>query len=69
MPNHTTRFGRAEYGQVKIDVRLEYETVWLTQKLVADLFQTSKQNISLHIKKNLREGWAGAGRAIEERIV
>lgn len=38
----------AEDGQVKIDVRLEDETVWLTQQLIADLFQTTKQNISLH---------------------
>ncbi len=35
----------AEDGRVKIDVRLENETVWLTQKLMADLFQTTKQNI------------------------
>ena len=32
----------AEDGRVKIDVRLEDETVWLTQQLMADLFQTSK---------------------------
>ena len=32
----------AEDGQVKIDVRLEDETVWLTQQLMADLFQTTK---------------------------
>jgi len=31
----------AEDGKVKIDVRLENETVWLTQQLMADLFQTS----------------------------
>ena len=35
----------AEDGQVKIDVRLEDETVWLTRQLMADLFQSSKQNI------------------------
>ncbi len=38
-----------EDGQVKIDVRLFDETVWLTQQLMADLFQTSQQNISLHV--------------------
>ena len=32
----------AEDGQVKIDVRLEDETVWLTQQLMADLFQSSQ---------------------------
>jgi len=40
----------AEDGQIKIDVRLENETVWLTQKLMADLFQTTKQNIGQHLK-------------------
>ena len=40
----------AEDGKVKIDVRLENETVWLTQQLMADLFQTTKQNIGQHLK-------------------
>jgi len=40
---------RTESGQTKIDVRFENEMVWLTQQQMADLFQTSKQNISLHI--------------------
>ena len=40
----------AEDGRIKIDVRLENETVWLTQQHMADLFQTTKQNISLHLK-------------------
>lgn len=46
----------AEDGKVKIDVRLENETVWLTQQLMADLFQTSQQNISLHIQNIYEEG-------------
>jgi len=45
-----------EDGQVKIDVRLDDETVWLTQQLMADLFQTTKQNISLHIQSVFKEG-------------
>ncbi len=40
----------AEDGRVKIDVRMEDETVWLTQQLMADLFQSSKQNINHHIQ-------------------
>ena len=35
-------------GQVKIEVRLEDENVWFTQNAMADLFNTTKQNISLH---------------------
>mgnify|MGYP004527435929 FL=1 len=34
----------------KIDVKLEDETVWLSQQQMADLYDTTKQNISLHIK-------------------
>ncbi len=46
----------AEDGQVKIDVRLEDETVWLTQQFMADLFQSSKQNVGQHLKKVFSEG-------------
>jgi len=40
---------QTEDGNTRLEVRLEDETVWLPQKLMADLFQTSKQNISLHL--------------------
>lgn len=43
-------------GQVKIDVRLEEETVWLTQQLIAELFQTTVPNISMHIRNIFEEG-------------
>lgn len=45
-----------EDGKVSIQLRAENETVWLTQLEMADLFQTTKQNISLHIKNILHEG-------------
>ena len=41
---------QTEDGNTKIDVRLENETVWMTQKAIAELYQSTKQNISLHIK-------------------
>ena len=47
---------QTETGQTKIDVRLENETVWLTQKLMADLFQTTPQNITIHLKNIFDEG-------------
>jgi len=47
---------QTEDGQTKIDVRLEEETVWLSQAQMVELFQTSKQNISLHIKNIYEEG-------------
>lgn len=47
---------QTENGDTKIQVRLEGETVWMTQKAMAELFQTSKQNISLHINNIFKEG-------------
>ena len=47
---------QTEDGSTKIDVRLENETVWLSQKHMADLFQSSKQNISHHISSIFDEG-------------
>jgi hypothetical protein len=46
----------AEDGRVKIEVRLEGETAWLTQQHMADLFQTTKQNIGQHLKNIFEEG-------------
>ena len=46
----------AENGAIKIDVRFDGETVWLTQQLMAELFQTTQQNISLHISNIYGEG-------------
>ena len=42
-------------GLTKVDVRVENETVWLSQQQMAELFDTTKQNISLHIKKIFEE--------------
>ena len=47
---------QTEDGHIKIDVRLENETVWMTQKTIAELFQTSPQNITLHVKNIYEEG-------------
>lgn len=43
-------------GNIKIDVRLEEETVWLTQAQLCELFQKSKATISEHIKNVFTEG-------------
>ncbi|HBA84350.1 MAG TPA: hypothetical protein DCZ95_09680 [Verrucomicrobia bacterium] len=45
-----------EDGSIKIDVRFENETVWLTQPLIAELFQTSVPNVSMHLKNIFEEG-------------
>jgi phage regulator Rha-like protein len=43
-------------GKIKIDVRLEEETVWLTQEHMAELFGKSKKTISEHIRNIFHEG-------------
>lgn len=45
-----------EDGQIKIDVRLEDETVWLTQRLMAELFQKDVRTINHHIQSIYEEG-------------
>lgn len=47
---------QTEDGQTCISVRLENETVWLTQGAMAELFQTTPQNITLHLKNIYQEG-------------
>ena len=37
-------------GRARVEVRLDRETVWLTQRQMADLFTTSADNIGLHLK-------------------
>lgn len=46
---------QTEDGKTKIDVRLENENVWLAQAHLAELFQTTKQNISLHLQNIFEE--------------
>lgn len=43
-------------GEVRVEVRLERETVWLTQKQMAVLFDTSTDNVGLHLKNIFSEG-------------
>jgi len=47
---------QTESGETKLDVRFQDETVWLTQKLMAELFQTTPQNITIHLKNIFNEG-------------
>lgn len=45
-----------EKGDTKIDVYFENDTVWMTQKSIAELYQTTPQNITLHIKNIYNDG-------------
>jgi hypothetical protein len=47
---------QTEDGQAHIECRFADENVWLTQALIADLFQTTPQNITLHLRAIYQEG-------------
>jgi hypothetical protein len=47
---------QAEDGEVRLDVRLEGETVWLARQHMAELFQTSVPNICMHLRNIFEEG-------------
>lgn len=55
-PNSQIVIYKDKNGNIKIDVRFDGDTVWLTQNALADLFQTTKQNIGQHIKNVIEEG-------------
>jgi len=56
MTNSDLLIYQAPDGRIKIDVRLEDETVWLTQAHMAELFGKSKKTISEHIRNIFNEG-------------
>jgi hypothetical protein len=56
-------------GKTKLEVRLESETVWLTQKLMAELFQTTIPNINMHLKSIFEEGELEEGATIKDYLI
>ena len=57
-----------EDGKTQLDVKLENETVWLTQGQMVELFQTTKQNISLHINNIFKEGELSKDATVKEYL-
>lgn len=55
-------------GVTKIDLQLENGTVWLSQLQIAELFQTSKQNISLHLKSIFEDRELDADSVVKESL-
>ena len=47
---------QAPDGQTQLEVQLDHETVWLSQTQMVELFDTTKQNVSLHVRNLFREG-------------
>lgn len=43
-------------GQVRLDVQFDHDTIWLSQAQMVELFDTTKQNISLHTRNVFKEG-------------
>jgi len=60
---------RSPQGNTKIDVRLVNESLWLTQKQLAELFQTTVPNINMHIKNIIEEGELEAVRTIQDFLI
>ena len=56
LPNSEIILYQTEDGRTRLEVKLENETVWLTQQHMAELFQTTKQNVGPHLKSLFAEG-------------
>lgn len=59
---------QTEDGLTKIDVNMQDETVWLSQAGMTELFQTTKQNISLHINNIFKEGELEKDSVVKESL-
>ncbi len=55
-PSSSLILYQTEDGQTRVQCRFEDETIWLTQALMAELFQTTPQNITLHLKALYEDG-------------
>lgn len=47
---------QSDDGRIRLETRLENETLWMTQSQMAELFQTTQQNVSLHIQNIYEDG-------------
>ncbi len=56
IPDNQIAFYQAPDGSVNIEVLYAEENIWLPQKRIAELFDTTKQNISLHLSNIFKEG-------------
>ena len=60
---------QTEDGQIKLDVRFDGDTVWLTQKLIAELFGVSVPNINIHLKNIFESGELKKKSTIKEFLI
>ncbi len=59
---------QTEDGRTRIQCRFDNETVWLTQQQMAELFQTTQQNVSLHVRNIYEEGELAEGATHKESL-
>ncbi|CAN5392773.1 virulence RhuM family protein [soil metagenome] len=57
-----------EDGQTRLQLRVDEKTAWLTQLDIAELFQTTKQNVSLHVKNIFKEGELSLDSVVKESL-
>ena len=50
-PQGELLFYTSKDGKVKMEIRVEDETIWMSQQMMAELFQTTKQNVAKHLKR------------------
>lgn len=55
-------------GQTRMPLRVEAGNIWLSQMEIAELFQTTKQNVSLHALNILKEGELTATATVKESL-
>lgn len=56
LPQNRVLLYKAENGKVRVEVEFDGETVWLSQALLAELYQTTSQNITQHIREIYEDG-------------
>ena len=56
LPNSEIILYQTEDGRTRVQCRFENETIWLTQAQIAELFQTTPQNVTLHLKSIFGDG-------------
>lgn len=59
---------RSDDGQAQVHLHTDGYTVWLTQADIAELFETSKQNVSLHVRNILKDEELSAETVVKESL-
>lgn len=58
----------SEDGQTRLELRVKDRTIWLTQLEIAELFQTTKQNVNLHAQNIFKEGELAPTATVKESL-